>query len=95
LVHTSVNGSVRNNSAVAVLVNPFPVTVNFTDPAGKTSRSVTATALPAPTPIAPGASIPWSVTVTDPQDAPVPGAANATPPTWRWDDARLATLCPH
>ena len=94
-VHTSVNGSVRNNSAVAVVVNPFPVTVNFTDPAGKTSRTVTATALSTPTSIGPGASIPWSVTVNNPQDAPVPGTANATPPTWRWDDARLATLCPH
>jgi len=94
-VHTSVSGVVHNNSAAAVVVNPFPVTVNFTDPAGKTSRSVTATALSAPTSIAPGASIPWSVTVDNPQDAPVPGTANAAPPTWRWDDARLASLCPH
>jgi hypothetical protein len=93
-VHTSVTGTVRNNSAATVLVNPFPVTVNFTDPARKQSRSVTTTALAAPTAVAPGASLPWSVTVDNPQDTPVPGTADATPPTWRWDDARLATLCP-
>jgi len=95
VVRTSVSGTVRNNSASAVVVNPFPVTVNFTDPAGKTSRTVTATALSGPTPIGPGASIPWSVTVENPHDAPVAGTANTAPPTWRWDDAKLASLCPH
>jgi hypothetical protein len=94
VVHTSVTGVVKNNSANAVVVNPFPVTVNFTDPAGKASQSVTATALTAPTRIAPGAEIPWSVTVENPHDAPVAGTANAAPPTWRWDDAKLAAACP-
>ncbi|MBV8559291.1 MAG: hypothetical protein JO050_00860, partial [Acidimicrobiia bacterium] len=95
LVHTSVNGTVRNNSASPVVVNPFPVTVTFSDPAGKTSRTVTATALSGATTAAPGASIPWSVTVDNPQDTPVPVTANAGPPPWQWDDAALASLCPH
>jgi hypothetical protein len=94
IVHTSVTGAVKNNSANTVVVNPFPVTVNFTDPAGKTHQTVTATALSGPTPVAPGASVPWSVTVQNPHDAPVPGTANAAPPTWRWDDAKLAATCP-
>ena len=94
LVQTSVSGVVRNNSAAAVNVNPFPVTINFSDAAHHTSHAVTVTALSSPTSIAPGASIPWSVTVDDPPDAPVPGTATPTPPTWRWDDARLASLCP-
>jgi hypothetical protein len=24
----------------------------------------------------------------------VPGTASAAPPTWRWDDAKLAAACP-
>src|SRR5207248_7051476 len=95
VVHTSVTGVVRNNSAQAVVVNPFPVTVNFSDPAGQRSRSVTATALTGPTPVAAGASVPWSVTVENPNDAPVAGTANASPPAWRWGDAKLAAVCPH
>jgi len=95
VVHTSVTGVVRNNSAQAVVVNPFPVTVNFSDPAGQTTRSVTATALSGPTPVAAGASIPWSVTVENPNDAPVAGTANASPPAWRWGDAKLAAVCTH
>ena len=95
LVHTSVSGTVRDNSASPVVVNPFPVTVTFSDPAGKTSRTVTATALSGATTAAPGASIPWSVTVDDPQDAPVPVTANAGPPPWQWQDGALAYLCPH
>ena len=94
VVRTSVTGTVRNSSANAVVVNPFPVTINFTDPAGKTTETVTATALAAPTPVGPGAQVPWSVTVENPHDAPVPGTANAAPPTWRWDDAKLAATCP-
>lgn len=90
---TSVTGTVHNNSPLAVVANPFTVTVNFADPSGHTTESVTATALSAPTPIAAGASIPWSVSVDNPKDAPVPGTANATQPTWRWDDAKLAAAC--
>ncbi|MBV8159626.1 MAG: hypothetical protein JO265_01770 [Acidimicrobiia bacterium] len=95
IVHTSVSGEVRNTSADAVVVNPFPVTVNFTDPAGRVSRTVTTTALAGPAPIGPGATIPWSVTVDNPRDAPLPGTANAGPPAWRWQDATLSSLCPH
>ena len=95
VVRTTVSGTVRNNSPSAVDVNPFPVTVNFTDPSGNASETVTATALSGPTPIATAASIPWSVTVQNPKDAPVPGTANAAQPTWRWDDARLAAICTH
>ena len=95
VVHTTVTGGLRNNAPQAVVVNPFPVTVNFTDPAGKSPKSVTATALSGPTPVAPGAQVPWSVSVENPNDAPVAGTANAGPPTWRWDDARLAAVCSH
>jgi len=95
VVHTSVTGVVRNNSAQAVVVNPFPVTVNFTDPARKSSKSVTATALSGPTPVAPGAQVPWSVTVENPNDAPAAGTANAGPPTSHWADAKLAAARPH
>lgn len=95
VVYTSVTGGVANNSPNAVVVNPFPVTVNFTDPSGKTSHSLTATALSAPTPIAPGASAPWSVEVQNPRDAPVPGTATAAPPTWQWNDATVPASCTH
>jgi len=94
-VRTSVDGAVHNNSPAGVVVNPFTVTVNFSDPSGQAQQTVTATALGGPTPIAPGASLPWSVTVNNPKDAPVPGTANAAPPSWRWDDASLATACTH
>jgi hypothetical protein len=95
VVRTSVTGTVRNNSANPVIVDPFPVTVNFTDPAGNNSQSVTATALSAATPIAAGASVPWSITVQNPKDSPVPGTANAAQPTWHWGDAHLAAACTH
>ena len=95
IVRTSVSGVVRNTSSVPAVTDPFPVDVNFTDPAGKTSQVVTATALSGPTPIAPGTSVPWSVTVENPKDAPVPGTANAHTPTWRWADAALAATCRH
>jgi hypothetical protein len=94
IVRTSVSGVVRNTSSAAAVVSPFPVDVNFSDPAGTTSQVVTATALAGPTPIAAGASVPWSVTVENPQSAPVPGTANAHPPMWRWADAALAATCP-
>jgi hypothetical protein len=95
IARTSVSGVVHNASVAAVMVSPFPVTVNFADPSGHRHQTVTATALTAPTLIAPGASIPWSVTVQNPQSAPVAGTADAAPPTWRWDDAKLAATCPH
>ena len=95
IVRTSASGQVRNNSADAVLVYPFPVTINFTDVAGRTHSAVTGTALAGPTPVAAGATIPWTVTVDDPRDQPVPGAANAGSPTWHWEDARLSASCPH
>jgi hypothetical protein len=95
IARTSVSGVVHNASAAAVMVSPFPVTVNFADPSGHKHQTVTATALTTPTLVAAGASIPWSVTVQNPQSAPVPGTADAAPPTWRWDDAKLAATCPH
>jgi hypothetical protein len=95
IVQTSVNGTVHNNSAAPVVVNPFPVTVNFTDPAGRTSSTVTATALSAPATIAQGASLAWTVTVQNPKQAPVPTTADAGQPTWHWADSQLAILCPH
>jgi hypothetical protein len=55
---------------------------------------VTATALAGPTTIGAGGSVPWTVTVENPQSAPVPGTANAHTPTWRWADAALAATCP-
>lgn len=95
IVQTAVNGTVHNNSAAPVVVNPFPVTVNFTDPAGRTSSTVTATALSAPATIAQGASLAWTVTVQNPKQAPVPTTADAGQPTWHWADSQLAILCPH
>jgi hypothetical protein len=94
VVRTSVSGVVRNTSSAAVVAAPFPVDVNFTDPAGTTSQVVTATALAGPTTIGAGGSVPWTVTVENPQSAPVPGTANAHTPTWRWADAALAATCP-
>ena len=95
IVETTVNGTVHNKSAAPVVVNPFPVTVNFTDPAGKTSSTVTSTALSGPVTIGQGASLPWTVTVQNPRQAPVPATANAGEPTWHWADSQLAILCPH
>jgi hypothetical protein len=94
-VRTSVTGTVHSTAPAGVVVNPFPVTVNFSDPSGHAQQSVTATALAGPTPVGPGGSIPWSVTVNNPKDAPVPGTANAAQPSWRWDDASLAAACTH
>jgi hypothetical protein len=94
-VRTSVTGTVHNNSPAGVVVNPFSVTVNFTDPSGRAQQSVAAVALAGPVPIAPGASIPWSVTVNNPKDAPVPQTATAAQPSWHWDDGSLAASCPH
>ena len=94
-VRTSVTGTVHNTALAGVVVNPFLVTVNFTDPSGQAQQSVTATALAGPTPVGAGGSIPWSVTVNNPKDAPVPGTANAAPPSWHWDDASLAAACTH
>ena len=95
IVQTSVNGSVHNNSAAPVVVNPFPVTVTFTDPSGKTASTVTATALSGPATIAQGASLAWTVTVQNPKQTPVPTKADAGQPTWHWADSQLAILCPH
>jgi hypothetical protein len=95
IVHTTVTGSVHNNSPSTVVANPFPVTVNFTDPSGQNGQTVSATALTQPTLIGAGADVPWSVTVQNPKDAPVPGTANAAQPTWHWDDAQLAATCTH
>jgi len=94
IVRTSVSGVARNTSSAAAVASPFPVDVNFTDPAGTTSQVVTATALAGPTTIPAGGSVPWTVTVENPQNAPVPGTANAHTPTWRWADAALAATCP-
>lgn len=95
IVHTTVTGSVHNNSPSTVDVNPFPVTVNFADPSGQNAQTVSATALARPTLIGAGGEVPWSVTVQNPKDAPVPGTANAAQPTWHWDDAQLAATCTH
>jgi hypothetical protein len=94
IVRTSVSGVVRNTSSVALVAAPFPVDVNFTDPAGTTSQVVTATALAGPTTVPAGGSVPWTVTVQNPQSAPVAGSANAHTPAWRWADAGLAATCP-
>jgi hypothetical protein len=95
VVHTSVTGTLRNESPNAVMVDPFPVRVNFTDPAAGASQSVTTTALTGSTPVASGAQLPWSVTVENPRHAPVPATADAGQPTWRWADPTLAVTCTH
>ena len=85
---------VRNTAPAAAVVAPFPVEVTFNDAWGVATESVTATALPAPVTVAPGADVPWSVTVANPPRTPVPKGAKASVTTWRWGDPALAAACP-
>ena len=95
IVRTTVSGTVHNESQNAVVTMPFAVQVNYANPSGTATTTLTTTALSAPTAIAPGASMPWSVTVDNPPQTPVPVGATASAPAWHWSDANLATRCPH
>jgi hypothetical protein len=88
-----VSGVVQNTSPVAAVVPPFPVDVTFTDGSGS-NATVTASALSSAATIAPGASLPWEIRVDNPPKTPIATGAKANGPTWRWEDATLAAVCP-
>src|SRR5207253_10802810 len=95
IVRTTVAGTLHNDSPAAIVVDPFPVDVTFVDAADGTARTITATAHVSPATVAPGASVPWSVTIDNatPDRPHRPPTARAKLGTWHWSDPALATAC--
>jgi hypothetical protein len=94
LMRTTVTGVLRNTSAAAVSVDPFPVDISFAGSPGASSTTVSVEALAAPVVVPAGGSVPWSASADSPPYDPRSARAEPRLGTWRWADAGLAAACP-
>jgi hypothetical protein len=94
---STVSGTLRNDSSYPLVVDPFPVVVHPTGPAGVPLPDATFPATREPVTLQPGQSIPWSTSVGLP--SALAGAVRVTASAritgWHWADAALAAACPH
>jgi hypothetical protein len=94
---TTVSGTLRNDSSYPLVVDPFPVVVHPTGPAGIPLPDATFPATRQPVTLQPGQSIPWSTSIGLPSAlaGAVRVTASARVTGWHWADPALAAACPH
>jgi hypothetical protein len=90
IVDATVSGTLHNPAATSMLAGPLPVTIEMGAPATSVPTTMTGYALSEPVVLAPGATVPWSVTLQTWAVQPGPMSAVLDVTNWHWADPLLS-----